>query len=95
MFSQFNGGRDAVAGVARAGTDAKDVITVTQAGGAISIAGLDAQVTVSHADEFDIITISGLAGDRRTWLAPAANADRRIVSISRVLTFCTSPGTIW
>ncbi|MBA4099827.1 MAG: hypothetical protein C0484_24015 [Rhodospirillum sp.] len=50
-------------GVIVAGTDAKDVITVTQVGGAISIAGLPAKVTIAHSEATDTITIGGLAGD--------------------------------
>ncbi len=36
-----------------AGTDGKDVITVTQVGSAVSIAGLPAQVTIAHSEATD------------------------------------------
>jgi Ca2+-binding RTX toxin-like protein len=45
------------------GTNANDVIKATLVGGAVSIAGVPAQVTIAHSEATDTITINGLAGD--------------------------------
>jgi Ca2+-binding RTX toxin-like protein len=60
-----------------AGTDGNDVIKVALVGGAVSIAGLPAQVTIAHSEAADTIIINGLAGNdtitATTWKATAGN----------------------
>jgi Ca2+-binding RTX toxin-like protein len=45
------------------GSNAKNAITITQAGTAVSVAGLAAQVTVDHADATDLLAVNGLGGN--------------------------------
>jgi Ca2+-binding RTX toxin-like protein len=45
------------------GSAAKNTITLTQAGTAVSVAGLSAQVTVDHADATDSLVVNGLGGN--------------------------------
>ena len=45
------------------GSAAKNAITLTQVGTAVSVSGLSAQVTVDHADATDLLTVNGLGGN--------------------------------
>jgi Ca2+-binding RTX toxin-like protein len=45
------------------GTNGDDQITIATAGSLVSVTGLQAQVTVAHAEALDLLTIGGTVGD--------------------------------
>jgi Ca2+-binding RTX toxin-like protein len=45
------------------GTNGNDQITIAMAGSVVSVAGLQAQVTVAHAEALDLLSIGGGLGD--------------------------------
>jgi Ca2+-binding RTX toxin-like protein len=49
--------------VTATGTAGKDVVKLALVGGAVSITGFSAQVTVAHADDFDLFQVNTLGGN--------------------------------
>ena len=45
------------------GTFGNDIVTLAMSGGAVSVTGLPAQVTIAHADGIDFLTLFGNAGN--------------------------------
>src|SRR5262249_33853200 len=45
------------------GTNGKDSVTLALVGGAVSVTGLAAQVTIDHADATDSLVVNGLGGN--------------------------------